>query len=302
MSKKYMNCKNINIRWVAFLLLSLLNISNNLQAQTLGDVRACFDVDLQDTIVWFESYRGEKTDEKFPGGRFEKVAYLIFERDNVISFEKWYTIVRVGPLLMKMGNINNSAWQYPDAKFSVIPPGSQEKISVSMIKGFNNFRDSMYLLSERIPMSNDWKRFIRKSVVTTAATMFYLDNEHGAAHLDTDYYGRQFLNVMILLRYMDCLNKKDYLHCEFRSFLGVSKFRYIEPTLGPVIIEGNSVYVRPDYLSDFYDFIRMNLPRYIKQYPDYREFTSNMFFRLYSGLSHFTFDAQEPVIQSFERH
>jgi len=169
---------------------------------------------------------------------------------------------------------------------------------------FNSFRDSILNISKRIPMSNDWKRFLQKSILVSTAALFcsYPLSEYQAGQqILLDYYGRQIINTLTILRYLDCLDEEVYSDCILSSIPILPKFRQYKP-IYPLSMTSNNIYADPIYLSGFYDGILKYIPQYVQQYPDFREFLNVQYFRLFSGLSHYNFDQESALIKSFIVH
>lgn len=293
--------------WVYLLMCFTILPVFNLNGQTLGDIRACFDLEIQDTLVWIIDYNNKN---KSPFNRnskhYEHLAFLIFERKDTIFLEKWYTIENSDGYqkIIGMHSIPDTAWKYPENKFNPIPPGTEEFISDSMIVIFNSFRDSILDLSEKTPMSNDWKRFLKKSILVSTAALFCsypLSRYQSGQQILLDYYGRQIINTLTILRYLDCLEKEIYSDCILSSILILPKFRQYK-SIYPLSITSNNIYADPIYLSEFYNTILKYIPLYIQKYPDFREFLNAQYFKLFSGLSHYNFDQESALIKSFIIH
>jgi len=287
------------------LILIAIQCPNNLGAQTFGDIRACFDLEIQDTLYWILDYENpKKIPFKKNSKHFEHLAYLIFDKNDTICLEKWYTI-SMGYGYRKIIGMNSTpdtAWQHPEHKFDSIPPGTEEFITDSMITIFNSFRDSLLALSEKNQMSNDWKRFLRKSIpVSTAALFCSYPQDRIGQRINLDYYGRQIINTLTILRYIDCLDEDDFVNCIETSILWLTKARQYQSDF-PISICYDDIYADPAYISDFYQAILKNIPKYIIRYPNFRDFLNDHYFKLYSGLSYYHFDKEPTLIKSFHVH
>lgn len=288
------------------LIFMAIHCPNNLGAQTIGDIRACFDLEIQDTLYWIVDYKN-KTKLPFKKSKhYEHLAYLIFDKNDTICLEKWYTIAMSYGYrrIIGMHSIPDTAWKHPEHKFDSIPPGTEEFITDSMVTLFNTFRDSLLALSEKDQLSNDWKRFLRKSVPVSTAALFCSYPQaryYFGQQISLDYYGRQIINTLTILRYIDCLDEADYAYCIWSSILGLKKFRQYQSVF-PLSICYGDIYADPIYISGFYQAILKNIPKYIIRYPNFRDFLNDQYFKLYSGLSYYHFDKESPLIKSFHVH
>lgn len=286
------------------LIFIALHCPNNLGAQTFGDIRACFDLEIQDTLYWIMDYKNSKKLPFKKSTHYEHLAYLIFDKNDTICLEKWYTIAMGYGYckIIGMQSIPDTAWKHPKHKFDSIPPGTEEFITDSMIALFNAFRDSLLTLSENDQLSNDWKRFIRKSIpVSTAALFCSYPQSRIGQRINLDYYGRQIINTLTILRYIDCLDEANYINCIGTSILGLTKFRHYQP-IYPLSICYDDIYADPIYISGFYQAILKNIPKYIIQYPNFRNFLNEQYFKLHSGLFYYHFDKEPTLIKSFGLH
>lgn len=297
------------INSLLFVLLSVNCLfAPTLRAQTLGDIRACFDLDIQDTIIWIEQYLDEKGEWKKDSiGAYGDFAYFVFKKDNKIEFERWLIFNKYSSLdaedISSTRNFPDSVLKKYFNGLKPVPLDANEKITNLMIENFNLFRDRITVLSENNSISNDWKRFLRITIPTATAALMKIYSTSPSPQpegLIIPYYSHPILNTLTILVYMNCLNQADLQECIDYSF--VRNNRNLRPE-NPVAIEYASIYTNPIYQKIFYNAILNTIPKYIRQYPDFKDFLNAFYFSLNSRRSTpYYFDFQFTKINSFEDH
>lgn len=302
---KLIDMKRYIYKLIRLVILSIGCLYNFiLSAQSIGDVRACFDVDLQDTIIWFELDIKESNSNK--NGKIPTIAYIIFEQNGKVHFEKWHTVKtnEAQVRIYNMRSLPDSIWENPTNKFNPIVHKKDTLNTDTIIEYFNNFRDQITTLSENPTISNDWKRFLRITIPTSMAILTRSYNTHpyiSWQYFELYYLGNQIMNSLLILRYIDCLNKKDFTKCFDGSFLFSPRIRSFKLS-DPINFSGCEIYAFPQYQNQFYNSIIQSIPIYIKKYPNYKDFINSMYFPFQSKTYHGDFDSQLPIINSFEDH
>lgn len=294
------------------LLIVLLNViclfSPTLRAQTLGDIRACFDLDIQDTIIWIEQYLDEEGEWKKDSiGAYGEFVYFVYKKENKIEFERWILFNKYSSLdvedISSTRNFPDSVLKDFFINLRPIHLDEKGKITDSMTENFNLFRDRITVLSEKYPMSIDWKRFLRITIPAATATLMKIYSTSSfpqSGALIIPDYSNQILNTLTILVYMNCLDQADLQECIDYSF--VRNKRDLSPE-NPVAIEYASIYANSIYQETFYKSILNNIPKYILQYPDFNDFLNAFYFSLNSRRSTtYYFDFQFTKINSFEDH
>jgi hypothetical protein len=293
-------------------LIVLLSVtclfSPTLRAQTLGDIRACFDLDIQDTIIWIEQYLDEEGEWKKDSiGAYGEFVYFVFKKENKIEFERWILFNKYSSLDVE--DISSTR-NFPDSilkdyliNLRPIHLDEKGKITDSMIENFNLFRDRITVLSENNLISNVWERFLRITIPAATAALMKIYSTSSfpqSGALIIPYYSKPLLNTLTILVYMNCLNQDDLQECIDYSF--VRNKRDLSPE-NPVAIEYASIYANPIYQKIFYNEILNNIPKYILQYPVFNDFTNAFYFSLNSRKrTSYFFDFQHTIINSFEDH
>lgn len=286
------------------------NATVSLQAQTFGDIRACFDLDIQDTIVWYQNHETKKdrwvADSK---GYYSDLIYLVFKKENKIHFEKWQTANRI--ILLLTEDIGRTKYRYDSTKvidyqdFHSIPKNSKQQINDKMINNFNDFRDKITNLSENPAISHEWKRFLRITIPTAiaASLYFYHNPSYDCKTINVPYFYQPITNTLEILACMVCLNEKKPKECIENTF---GEFYLLSPVKekmpATILFDRTCVYASKKFQKRFYSSILMALQQNLNRYPRFNDFINLTYFNLYPHKLLYNFDGNYPIINSFEVH